>query len=117
MDWTPQNDLQAQDRIWRIGQKNKCTVYTISAKSPLDDLKQQLHQVSTKWLHTLRSKEKLNVERMFFDWENNGNWNNEMLKKATSQYKKIQKVERRKIIDYGRQIQNYMSIAEGEENK
>ena len=36
-DWNPQNDLQAQARAHRIGQKNQVSVYRLVTKSSVEE--------------------------------------------------------------------------------
>jgi SNF2 family DNA or RNA helicase len=39
VDWNPSNDAQAQDRVYRIGQKKNVTVFRLVTRGTLDELK------------------------------------------------------------------------------
>lgn len=45
--WSPAENLQAEDRLWRIGQNNAVTVYDIMARNTLDLGRHQ--QIDAKW--------------------------------------------------------------------
>jgi len=38
LSWVPGDNLQAEDRICRIGQKFPCNYYILTAKHPMDKL-------------------------------------------------------------------------------
>jgi SNF2 family DNA or RNA helicase len=46
-DWSPANNLQAEDRLWRHGQKNPVTIYDIMARETVDLGRHQ--QIQSKW--------------------------------------------------------------------
>jgi hypothetical protein len=42
--WRPSDLVQAEDRIWRIGQENKCTIIYLDAANTIDDVIAQMLQ-------------------------------------------------------------------------
>ncbi len=51
--WSPAENFQAEDRLWRIGQKNPVTVYDIMARDTLDMGRQQTIEAKWDWIKRL----------------------------------------------------------------
>jgi SNF2 family DNA or RNA helicase len=50
--WNPSKNEQAEDRIWRLGQKNQCRIYDIVMKDTIED-----ERLKTIWEKAKRVKE------------------------------------------------------------
>lgn len=51
--WSPAENLQAEDRLWRIGQDNAVTVYDIMARDTVDLGRKQRIELKWKWIQEL----------------------------------------------------------------
>jgi SNF2 family DNA or RNA helicase len=51
--WSPAENLQSEDRLWRIGQKNSVTVYDIMARDTVDLGRRQAIQAKWNWIQEL----------------------------------------------------------------
>lgn len=51
--WSPAENLQAEDRLWRIGQGNSVTVYDIMARDTVDLGRSQQIQMKWDWIKSL----------------------------------------------------------------
>mmetsp|Transcript_25754 Transcript_25754/g.55920 ORF Transcript_25754/g.55920 Transcript_25754/m.55920 type:complete len:854 (-) Transcript_25754:1243-3804(-) len=69
-DWNPSNDLQAQDRAYRIGQKKAVEVYRLISQGTIEEIK-YLRQVSKKQLSATVIDESTE-KRMFNEGDNKG---------------------------------------------
>ena len=52
-NWNPSKNEQAEDRIWRIGQKNHCRIWDIVARDTVDDERLQTIWRKARWVKEL----------------------------------------------------------------
>jgi SNF2 family DNA or RNA helicase len=52
-DWSPSKNQQAEDRLWRFGQKNAVQVIDLVARDTLDSGRNQKIQLKWKWLRQI----------------------------------------------------------------
>ncbi|XP_049851549.1 TATA-binding protein-associated factor 172-like [Schistocerca gregaria] len=63
-DWNPQNDIQAMDRVHRIGQKKTVNVYRLITKDTLEEKIMSLQKFKLKIADTVVNKENQSFQSM-----------------------------------------------------
>lgn len=73
VDWTPALVRQAEDRQWRIGQKNTVNITALIANDTLDGM-----------IHTILSKKQVVLDELLKDGENNASYLEAMIANGTA---------------------------------
>jgi hypothetical protein len=72
--WNPHRTLQAEDRVFRIGQTKDVTIYSLITNSPVDTFKQNNREVQHKQRITENSKDKITAADWLFHPEKDGEY-------------------------------------------